>query len=75
MGYVYFLGPDGKEKKKFETGDWTASSPAIARDGTVVVGSRDGYVYFLKPDGTEKAKFKTGGQDTFPAHNSQGRKR
>ena len=31
-----------------------ASSPAIASDGTIYVGSNDQRLYALKPDGTKK---------------------
>jgi len=34
-------------KWKYETGDWVESSPAIATDGTVYVGSGDDYLYAI----------------------------
>jgi outer membrane protein assembly factor BamB len=37
------------------------SSPAIAPDGTIYVGSQDNYVYAVNPDGTLKWRFLTGG--------------
>ena len=37
------------------------SSPAIASDGTVYVGSTDHFLYALNPDGTVKWRFETGG--------------
>jgi len=36
------------------------SSPAIAPDGTVYVGSADHFLYAFKPDGTVKWKYETG---------------
>jgi len=47
---------------KFETGDSVNSSPAVAKDGTVYVGSDDGYLYAINPGGTLKWKFGTGAQ-------------
>jgi len=37
------------------------SSPAIAPDGTIYVGSQDNYVYAVNNDGTLKWRFQTGG--------------
>ena len=37
------------------------SSPAIAPDGTIYVGSTDSSLYAIKPDGTLKWRYKTGG--------------
>ena len=45
---------------KFETGDSVVSSPAIAKDGTIYVGSADGYLYAISADGTLNWKFETG---------------
>ncbi len=42
----------------FETGDGIESSPTIAEDGTIYVGSHDGYLYALNSGGTLKWKFK-----------------
>ncbi len=48
-------------KWKYKTGDWIRSSPAIASDGMIYVGSWDHYLYIINPDGTLKRKYKTGG--------------
>jgi len=48
-------------KWKFETKGDVKSSPAIAQDGTIYVGSNDCYLYAINPDGSLKWKFKTGG--------------
>ncbi|MCS7231610.1 MAG: PQQ-binding-like beta-propeller repeat protein [Elusimicrobiota bacterium] len=45
---------------KFKTGGDVYSSPAIGKDGTIYVGSRDDCLYAINPDGTLKWKFKTG---------------
>jgi outer membrane protein assembly factor BamB len=39
------------------TGDDVRSSPAVADDGTIYVGSNDGKVYAFNPDGTDKGEF------------------
>jgi outer membrane protein assembly factor BamB len=52
---------DGQLKWKLETGDKISfSSPAIASDGTVYIGSQDGYLYAVYPNGTLKWRFGTG---------------
>jgi outer membrane protein assembly factor BamB len=48
-------------KWEFVTGDIVLSSPAIAGDGTIYVGSGDNKLYAINPDGTEKWEFLTGG--------------
>ena len=64
---------NGTLKWKFEAGSPGASSPAIAGDGTVYVGSRDHYLYAINPDGTLKWKFETGAWvDSSPAIASDG---
>jgi outer membrane protein assembly factor BamB len=45
----------------FETGGRVRSSPAIAVDGTIYVGSDDHRFYAINPDGSEKWSFETGG--------------
>jgi outer membrane protein assembly factor BamB/S1-C subfamily serine protease len=51
---------NGTLKWKFQAGDEIDSSPAIASDGTVYVGSDDGNIYAINPDGTLKWKYKGG---------------
>ncbi|BAU26527.1 outer membrane protein assembly factor BamB [Aneurinibacillus soli] len=48
-------------KWEFLTGGNINSSPAIASDGTIYIGSNDGNLYAIKPDGTKKWEFLTGG--------------
>ena len=40
------------------------SSPAVASDGTIYVGSKDNHLYAINKDGTQKYKFPTGGEVT-----------
>jgi outer membrane protein assembly factor BamB len=37
------------------------SSPAIAADGTIYIGSNDNSLYAFDPDGTERLRFIVGG--------------
>ena len=46
-------------KWRYSTGGFVYSSPAIASDGTVYVGSQDSLLYALNPDGTLKWKYHT----------------
>ena len=55
-----FTGPNSPvEKWAFPTGSAIYSSPAIAVDGTVYVGSDDYYLYAINANGTEKWAFLT----------------
>lgn len=58
--YLIALNPDGSLKWKFQMGDTSTSTPAIANDGTVFVGSSDSNLYAIRPTGTLKWKFQTG---------------
>ncbi len=42
---VYAINPDGSLKWRYTTGDWVISSPAIASDGTLYIGSDDKKLY------------------------------
>jgi len=54
-----FVGPQTASVKwKYKMGP-VFSSPAIAADGTVYVGSNDYHLYALNPDGTLQWKYKT----------------
>lgn len=53
-------GVDGTIKWTFETGAGIESSPTIAPDGTIYIGSHDNKLYALNPDGTLKWKFDAG---------------
>jgi len=64
---------NGTLKWKFAIGDQIHSSPAIASDGTIYIGSDDRYLYAINPNGTLKWKFKTGnGIYSSPAIASDG---
>ena len=52
---------DGSLKWTFATWGSIFSSPAVASDGTVLVGSGDGTLYAIDPDGSERWLFETGG--------------
>jgi len=51
----------GALKWRFKTDGQVVSSPAIAADGTVYVGSEDNYFYAINRDGSLKWRYKTGG--------------
>lgn len=52
----------------FDTRDEVRSSPAIASNGTVYIGSDDHRLYAINPDGSQKWARKTGGRvDSSPA--------
>jgi len=61
--YLYAVNPDGSLKWKFETGNEIKSTPAIAKDGTIYVGTHGGgkNFYALNPDGTLKWDFNADG--------------
>lgn len=63
----------GMQKWRFSTGWIVRSSPVIAEDGTIYIGSRSNRLYAVNPDGTEKWNFTTGGNiDSTPAIGSDG---
>jgi outer membrane protein assembly factor BamB len=45
---------------RYHTGDSVESSPAVAADGTVYVGSDDSYLYAINPDGSLRWRYRTG---------------
>ncbi len=52
----------------FTTGGYIASSPAVAPDGTLYIGTQDKYLYALTPTGALKWRFLTGDWvDSTPA--------
>jgi outer membrane protein assembly factor BamB len=60
-------------KWSYATGNHVFSSPAIAVDGTIYVGSYDYNVYALNPDGSVKWQHATGGAvDSSPAIGGDG---
>jgi outer membrane protein assembly factor BamB len=52
---------NGQLKWSFETGGAILSSPSIASDGTIYIGSDDNKLYAINKDGTEKWNFTTNG--------------
>jgi outer membrane protein assembly factor BamB len=46
----------------FQTGRYVFSSPAIAQDGGLYIGSADGNLYALTPEGTHRWTFVTGAE-------------
>jgi len=52
--------PAGTLEWRYQTGSWVESSPAIAADGTIYVGSYDDYLYAINPSGTLKWRYQTG---------------
>ncbi len=48
---LYAINPDGTLKWSYTTGDYVYSSPAIASDGTVYVGSVDNNLYAIHGNG------------------------
>ena len=60
--------PERSSLWAFSTGDIVYSSPAIADDGTIYVGSEDNKLYAVNPNGTQKWAFTTGDWvDSSPA--------
>jgi len=56
--YINALYPNGTLKWKYETGGWVTSTPALAEDGTLYVGSNDDYLYaFNSTTGVRKWRF------------------
>jgi len=51
---------DGTIKWTFEAGGAIESSPTIASDGTIYIGSHDGKLYAINLDGKQKWQFDTG---------------
>ena len=54
------MHPNGTKKWEFPTNHVIYSTPAVAYDGTVYVGSHDCYIYAVNPNGTLKWSFLTG---------------
>lgn len=61
-GRTLLLGPNlPRLLWRFQTNAGITSSPVIAADGTIYIGSQDDYLYALNPDGTPRWQFKTQG--------------
>jgi len=73
----YAVYPNGSLKWSFEVGGNVESSPAIAEDGTIYVGTHFAlvygtYLFAINPDGTLKWKYKTGDMYSSPAIGDDG---
>ena len=56
--YLYAIFPNGTLKWRYRTnGLILGSSPAIAEDGTIYIGSWDNHLHAVNPNGTRKWKF------------------
>jgi len=62
--WLYALNGNGTLKWKCWIGSSTRSTPAIADDGVIYVGSNDYKLYAINPDGTQAWSFPTGGKVT-----------
>jgi outer membrane protein assembly factor BamB len=58
---LYAINPDNTLKWTFGTGDAIESSPVVASDGTIYVGSCDNCLYAIDPGGTLDWTYGTGG--------------
>ncbi len=65
-GKIHAVYPNGTLKWSFQTDDWVYSSPALAEDGTIYIGSNDRHLYAINPNGTLKWRYSVGNniQDT-----------
>jgi len=57
-------------KWKFKTRGDVESSPVIAQNGTIYVGSLDHYLYAINPNGSLKWKFRIGNYWRIPKYPS-----
>ncbi len=73
-GQSQYLGAQTDSLRwRFQTGGRVDSSPAVAANGAIYVGSNDDYLYALNPDGSLKWKYQTGGSvHSSPAVGSDG---
>lgn len=53
------VGAPGELLWSYDTGSWIDSSPAVADDGTIYIGSTDDYLYAFNSDGSVKWNFLT----------------
>ena len=75
--HLYALYPNGTMKWKCYTGGNVETSPAIAEDGTIYVGTHFApgygtYLYAINPNGTWKWRRKTGNMYSSPAIGDDG---
>jgi outer membrane protein assembly factor BamB len=56
-GYLYSIYPNGTTKWIVSTGGGITSTPALAEDGTIYIGSWDDYLYAFNPNGTLKWRY------------------
>jgi outer membrane protein assembly factor BamB len=69
---LHALNPDGSLVWSVSTSGTVSSSPAIAADGTIYIGSADGYFYALNPDGTLQWTFPSYERTTSAAVSADG---
>ncbi|MFC1651004.1 leucine-rich repeat domain-containing protein [Candidatus Latescibacterota bacterium] len=55
------VGPIEPVFKYTSGGEFSLSSPAIGKDGTIYIGSMDSFLYAVNPDGTRKWRYRTNG--------------
>ena len=58
--FAVLRGEEGELLWRYQTGNWVYSSPAVAEDGTIYVGSYDNHLHAVNPDGAMKWKFPVG---------------
>jgi outer membrane protein assembly factor BamB len=70
----YALNPDGTRRWSYTAGRNVRSSPAVAADGTIYIGTDRSNVYALNPDGSLKWSYQTDGDIIYssPAIGSDG---
>ncbi len=73
-GILYAYNSDGSVKWEFRFEKWQESSPVIAPNGIIYIGSKEGKVYAINPaDGTERWNYQTGdGVSALPAIGADG---
>lgn len=69
---LYALNPDGTEKWAAPFPAGGTSSPAVASDGAIILGARNGNVYAIGPDGTEQCHAELGDPPSSPALGDDG---
>ena len=57
FGFLYAINPNGTEKWRYDCNGWILSSPALADDGTIYVGSLDDHIYSINSNGILKWRF------------------
>ncbi len=71
-GALVALSPDGGERWRYDVGSRILFTPALAPDGTVYVGARNGNLYAVNPDGGLKWQASLGVVSSSAAVGSDG---